>query len=304
LPKIDIIMFNIIFEELILPKFAIYHILLNNIQLLKIKITIKTMSQNKQSKNNLKTENNHSSLNQSEVEKFSTHANEWWDPRGNFKTLHQINPVRLNFIREQLINRFSAQDDFDANYPLKGLKLLDIGCGGGLVSLPLAKLGAEVTGIDASSENIEVARSEAKKKQLDVELYAETLEAHKQRNLQYDGIICLELIEHVENPAEFVKVLSQHIRPGGLAIFSTINRNLKSLLKAKLAAEYLLGWLERGTHEFRKFIKPEELSNFLGVNDLELLQLKGLEYSIINGRWSITNDPSVNYFLTATKVRK
>lgn len=231
-----------------------------------------------------------SSVNDQEVAKFSELSHEWWNPNGKFKTLHQINPIRLTYIKEKIIEHFG-------NFP-EHLKLLDIGCGGGLVSIPLAKLGASVTGIDASQKNIDAAKNQALIENLDVTFMCDTAENHK--NL-YDVILCLEIIEHVQNPEEFIISVSKLLKPGGMLIISTINRTYKAYAIAIGCAEYILNWVPKGTHEFSKFVKPSELSRYLSKSGMKINELKGMNYNIFNRRFELTSKVDINYFAYCTK---
>lgn len=227
-----------------------------------------------------------SSVNESEIEKFSKIANSWWDKNGPFKMLHVINPVRMEYICQEL------------GSDLKGKKILDLGCGGGLITIPLAKLGADVTGLDASEENIEAAKIEALKRKSKAKFIASTIEEHKEK---YDAIICLEMIEHVDNLDEFISNLSKNLKKNGKIIFSTLNRNIKSYLLAIGMAEYVLGWVEKGTHDHSKFVKPSELTEMLEENHFRVTDISGMSYNVINSSWSLSDDIGVNYFICAEK---
>lgn len=228
---------------------------------------------------------NESTIDQDEVTKFSKLANQWWDKEGEFRTLHQINPLRLSYIKDKIIEHFG---EFKA-----GLTIIDIGCGGGLISVPLAKLGAKVTGIDASSENIETAKFHAKELGLEINYLCSSAEEHKK---QYDVVLCLEIIEHVSDPELFISAAAKLLKPGGMMIISTINRTTKAYLSAIIGAEYILRWVPRGTHEFAKFLKPSEISQMLNKNALRIRELKGLGLDLITRNWKLQDDISVNYF--------
>ncbi|MES2215339.1 MAG: bifunctional 2-polyprenyl-6-hydroxyphenol methylase/3-demethylubiquinol 3-O-methyltransferase UbiG [Pseudomonadota bacterium] len=228
---------------------------------------------------------NPTTVSTSEVEKFSKLADQWWDPDGEFRTLHQINPVRLFYIKEKIVEHFG---EFKP-----GIAILDIGCGGGLVSVPLAKIGAKVTGLDASSQNINTASLHAKKQGLDIEYIAGTVEEHKGL---YDVVLCLEIIEHVQDAEFFIKSAMRLVKPGGVMILSTINRTAKAYAAAILCGEYILRWLPVGTHEFSKFIKPSEISDYLLGSTFRLKELKGLGYSPLTKGWKLQDDIDVNYF--------
>lgn len=223
-----------------------------------------------------------SSVNKQEVEKFSKLANRWWDISGPFKMLHVINPIRMEYICQIL------------GTDLKGKKILDLGCGGGLVTLPLAKLGADVTGLDASEENIEAAKIKAKERKSKAKFASESIEEHKE---SYDVIICLEMIEHVDNVEEFITNLSKRLNKGGQIILSTLNRNIKSYLLGIGMAEYVLGWVPKGTHDFDKFLKPSELTLMLEENNIRVTDISGMSYNIINKSWSLSDDIGINYFV-------
>lgn len=232
-----------------------------------------------------------SSINDQEVMKFSKLSHDWWNPTGKFKTLHQINPIRLTYIKEKIVEHFGI-------FP-KHVKILDIGCGGGLASIPLAKLGASVTGIDASEENISAANSQAEKENLSVRFLHDTAENHKEL---YDVILCLEIIEHVQNPEEFITSVAKLVKPGGMIILSTINRTYKAYALAIGCAEYILNWVPRGTHEFTKFVRPSELSRYLSESDLKIQHMQGMEYDIFDRRFKLTSKVDVNYFAYCSKT--
>lgn len=226
------------------------------------------------------------SVNPLEIEKFSKLAETWWDLNGPFKILHEINPVRMEYICSKLGSN------------LANLSILDVGCGGGLVSLPLAKLGAEVDAIDASKKNIDAAKSHAKSKKSPVNFICNPIEKHKS---SYDAIICLELIEHVDNLEEFIVNISNRLNPGGKIIFSTINRNPKSFALAIGMAEYVLKWVPKKTHDFNKFVKPSELVKILEQNNIIVSDITGMSYNIFKRSWHLSKDVDVNYFVFGIK---
>lgn len=226
------------------------------------------------------------SINKSELEKFSKLADKWWDLQGPCKILHQINPVRLEYIKNQL-----GED-------MHKMQLLDLGCGGGIVSFPLEKMGAKVTGLDAAKENIEAAKLEAKKRKSKLDFICAPIEDHKKT---YDAIICLELLEHVDNIEDFIANTAKNLKRNGKIIFSTLNRNPKSFLLAKAMAEYVLGWVDKGTHDYSKFIKPSELVKMLEQNNIKVTDISGMSYNISSRSWRLSQDVDVNYFVSGIK---
>jgi 2-polyprenyl-6-hydroxyphenyl methylase/3-demethylubiquinone-9 3-methyltransferase len=240
-----------------------------------------------------------SSLDPAEVEKFSKLAAEWWNPKGKFAVLHVFNPVRLAFIKEQVAARF-GRDPFDRR-PFAGLRLLDIGCGGGLLSEPMARLGAEVVGVDPAERNIRTAQVHAAEEELPIDYRAATAESLLARGELFDVILNMEVVEHVVDPPAFMTVCAGLLRPGGLIFVATINRTLKSFGLAIIGAEYILGWLPRGTHQWEKLIKPEELHQWLANSNLGLLDETGVAYSPFTGQWRRSRDMDVNYMLVAQK---
>ena len=229
-----------------------------------------------------------------EVAKFSVIADEWWDRDGKFKMLHTINPLRLRFITQSIYKHLGI-DKFD------DIKILDIGCGGGLVSIPLAKMGALVEGVDASKENVNVASAYAKKQKIDNVKFENGLIEDLAINKQFDVILALEVIEHVNDKQLFLTELQKRLKPGGIIILSTINRTLKSMLTAKVAAEYILGWLPIGTHSWNEFVKPDEIKSALS-KDLECKEVVGMKYNMVQKKWYLDQkDTAVNYFLVIRK---
>ena len=226
------------------------------------------------------------------VDKFSRLASEWWDPNGKFKPLHKFNPVRIQFIKDNVKEHFKIKSDFE---PFKGLKILDVGCGGGLLSEPMARLGAKVIGIDASKNNIEVAKTHLKKSNLKVEYLCSSPEKILKIGKKFDVILNMEIVEHVENVDFFLKSSSELLRKDGIMFVATLNKTLKSYLFAIVGAEYFLRWLPIGTHEWEKFVKPEDLKKILMKYDLSLNKLEGMNFNIIKDEWSISRDLSVNY---------
>lgn len=236
-----------------------------------------------------------------EVDRFRKIASEWWDKNGKFRPLHKQTPARLSFIREMLVQHLGLNPS--QIKPLQKIKILDIGCGGGLISEPLARMGATVLGIDPCEENIDSAKRHAQgQEDIDVAYRHITVEELALENIQYDAIVCLEVIEHVPNPELFLKACSQLLRLGGTMVLSTINRNLKSYALGILTAEYLLGWLPKGTHDWKRFITPNELNNFLLNAGLSEPQFKGLVYNIMTDTWSLSDDLDINYLAATSKL--
>ena len=237
-----------------------------------------------------------------EVDRFARVARTWWEPEGEFRSLHKLNPVRLRFIRDRLAAHFGR--DARAIRPFSGLRLLDIGCGGGLASEPLARLGFAVTGIDASAEMLEVARSHAAETGVAIDYRlgaAEDLAASGER---FDAVLALEIVEHVADPALFLAAAAALVRPGGALIAATINRTPKAFLFAILGAEYMLRWLPRGTHHWDKFQRPSELAAGLRPGGLIVRELSGLTYNPLADSWSLSRDLDVNYLVYALKPEK
>jgi len=232
-----------------------------------------------------------SSVNKIEIEKFSNMADEWWDPHGKFKPLHKFNPIRIKYIKENIIRQFKIKNK---NKPLSGINILDIGCGGGLLSEPMCRLGADVTGIDASMKNIKISKLHAKKDNLKINYICSSPEKLK-ISKKFDVILNMEIVEHVEDISFFLKSCSKLLNKNGLMFVATINKTLKSYVFAIVGAEYVLRWLPIGTHDWEKFVKPEELKEILSKNNLFLKKLDGMHFNIIKDEWSITNDLSVNY---------
>ena len=231
------------------------------------------------------------SINKKEIEKFSKMANEWWDPKGKFRPLHKFNPIRIKYIKENIINNFKLKNK---RKPLEKINILDIGCGGGLLSEPMQKLGASVTGIDASVKNIKIAKLHAKKNKLEINYLCSSPEKLK-INKKFDVILNMEIVEHVEDVEFFLKSCSNLLKKNGLMFVATINKTLKSYIFAIVGAEYILRWLPVGTHEWEKFIKPEDLKDILKSNDLILKKLDGMHFDIIKDEWNVSKDTSINY---------
>ena len=231
------------------------------------------------------------SVNKKEIDKFSKMANEWWDPEGKFKPLHKFNPTRIKYIKENIINNFKLKNKFR---PLSGINILDIGCGGGLLSEPMSRMGANVTGIDASDKNIKIAKLHSKKNKLKINYLCSSPEKLKIEK-KFDVILNMEIIEHVEDIDFFLKSCSKLLKKNGLMFVATINKTLKSYVFAIVGAEYVLRWLPIGTHEWEKFVKPEDLKKILMKYDLSLNKLEGMNFNIIKDEWSISRDLSVNY---------
>ena len=231
------------------------------------------------------------SINKKEIEKFSKIATEWWDPEGKFKPLHKFNPIRIKYIKEHIINNFKLKNK---TKPLLGLNILDIGCGGGLLSEPMSIMGANVTGIDASNKNIKIAKLHSKKNKLNINYMCSSPEKLNNKK-KYDVILNMEIVEHVEDINFFLMTCSKLLKKDGLMFVATINKTFKSYIFAIVGAEYVLRWLPIGTHEWEKFVKPDDLKKILLKNKLSLSQLNGVKFNIIKNEWSISKDLSVNY---------
>ena len=241
---------------------------------------------------------NSTTLDPEEVERFTRMAEEWWDPRGKFRPLHKMNPVRLSYVKEQLCGHFSR--DYRARDALAGLQILDVGCGGGLLSEPLTRLGAKMTGIDPSERNIQVTALHAQKQALDIDYRAQTAEELAEAGEQFDAVVCLEVVEHVPDVQAFVAVVAKLIKPGGIAALSTLNRTVKSFALAIVGAEYILQWLPRGTHQWHRFVTPEELQNAAEAAGLTYSNSQGAIYNPLFDEWRLSDtDLDVNYFMTA-----
>ncbi|MGJ8582829.1 MAG: bifunctional 2-polyprenyl-6-hydroxyphenol methylase/3-demethylubiquinol 3-O-methyltransferase UbiG [Marinosulfonomonas sp.] len=235
-----------------------------------------------------------------EVAKFEAMAAEWWDPNGKFKPLHMLNPCRLDYITAQIAAEFGR--DLKTRHPFKGLRLLDIGCGGGLLSEPMARLGATVVGADAAPRNIPVAQIHAEQSGLTIDYRNVPAESLVEDGEVFDVILNMEVIEHVSDPSAFLKACNSLLKPGGLMICSTINRNPKSYMMAIIGAEYVMRWLPKGTHEFNKFITPDELFELIKTAELEPVDRKGFVFNPVSWSWSISaKDLSVNYVTASVK---
>ncbi len=232
-----------------------------------------------------------SSINKKEIEKFSKIASEWWDPDGKFKPLHKFNPIRIKYIKENIINNFKLKNK---NKPLSGINILDIGCGGGLLSEPMCRLGANVTGIDASDKNIKIAKLHSKKNKLNINYLCSSPEKINKKK-KYDVILNMEIVEHVENIELFLNSCSRLLKKNGIMFIATINKTFKSYLFAIVGAEYILRWLPIGTHEWEKFVKPDDLRKILMKNKLSLKKLDGMNFDILKDQWNVSGDLSVNY---------
>ena len=231
------------------------------------------------------------SINKKEIEKFSNMAAEWWDPEGKFKPLHKFNPIRIKYIKENIIKEFQLKNK---KYPLSGINVLDIGCGGGLLSEPMCRLGANVTAIDASNKNITIANLHAKKNNLKINYICSSPEKLK-TSKKFDVILNMEIVEHVEDVDFFLKSCANLLKKNGLMFVATINKTLKSYIFAIVGAEYVLRWLPIGTHEWEKFVKPEELKRILIKNKLKLKKIDGMNFNILKDEWNVSKDLSVNY---------
>jgi 2-polyprenyl-6-hydroxyphenyl methylase / 3-demethylubiquinone-9 3-methyltransferase len=238
-------------------------------------------------------------LDRDEVARFAKLSGQWWDARGPFRQLHRINPVRLTYIRGQLCQRF-ARDAREAA-SLSGLSVLDVGCGGGLVCEPLARLGANVTGIDPAAENIAAAMAHASAGGLDITYEGATADALASRGQSYDAVLLLEVVEHVPDVPAFFKGVAPLTKPGGVMILSTLNRTLKSFALAIVGAEYILRWLPVGTHQWQHFVTPSELASALSAAGLAMTGTEGLIYDPFSDEWRLGTDTDVNYFATATR---
>ena len=230
-------------------------------------------------------------INKKEIEKFSKIAAEWWNPNGKFKPLHKFNPIRIKYIKDNIIKKFNLNS---SNKPLKTINILDIGCGGGLLSEPMCRLGASVVGIDASKKNIEVAKFHAKKNKLKINYICASPEILKIQK-KFDVILSMEIIEHVEDINFFIKKSSELLKKNGLMFIATLNKTLKSYMFAIVGAEYILKWLPIGTHDWNKFIKPDELIKITKINNLKLEKLDGINFDLLTSEWNLSSNNSVNY---------
>ena len=233
-----------------------------------------------------------STINRGEIDKFSKIANEWWDPEGKFKPLHKFNPIRIQYIKENITKHFNINKK---NLPLRNLKILDIGCGGGLLSEPMSRLGANVMGIDASEKNIKIANAHLKKSKLKINYICASPESLKTTKEQFDVILNMEIVEHVEDVELFIKKSSELLKRKGLMFVATLNKTLKSYIFAIVGAEYILGWLPIGTHEWEKFVEPSKLIEYGKRNSLKLKKINGMKFNPLNNKWNISEDRSVNY---------
>ena len=239
-------------------------------------------------------------IDDAEVARFSRLASEWWNPDGKFKPLHKLNPVRLTYIREQVLARFER--DAKSTKPFKGLRILDIGCGGGLLCEPMARLGAEIVGADASAVNIEVAKLHAEEGGLEIDYRATTAEALADAGEKFDVILNMEVVEHVADVELFIEACGRMLKPGGIMFVATINRTLKALGLAIFGAEYVLRWLPKGTHQYEKLVRPEELGAALAKAGMKVEETVGVFYNPFTDSWNKSRDTDVNYMVLAVKA--
>jgi len=237
-------------------------------------------------------------VNKKEIDKFSKLASEWWDPNGKFKPLHRFNPVRLNYIKKSILDKLKKRS---GSKSLKNIKVLDIGCGGGLLCEPLSKLGAKVVGIDASEKNIKIARTHANKSKLKINYYCASPENFISKE-KFDVILNMEIVEHVEDVNLFLKESSKFLKKNGIMFIATLNKTLKSYIFAILGAEYILRWLPIGTHDWNMFISPDKLVKICEKNSLSLDEILGVKYNVISGEWDFSTDDDVNYIARFKKI--
>ena len=241
------------------------------------------------------------SIDPEEVEKFSAMAEAWWDPEGNYKPLHKFNPVRLEFLRDRLAD-LNGTDPL-SDQPLKGLKILDIGCGGGLLCEPLTRLGAQMTGVDASEKNIKIASLHAKEMGLKIDYRHSSAEELAAAGEEFDAVLNMEVVEHVADVESFLEACAALVKPGGVMVLATLNRTAKSYALAIVGAEYILRWLPRGTHDWRKFLKPSEVAGVLRPTGLEVKEVSGVAYNPLNDSWRLApRDTDVNYMMVFVKL--
>ncbi len=237
-------------------------------------------------------------INKEEIEKFSNLAEEWWDPNGKFKPLHKFNPIRIEYIKNHLVKEFNIKNK---NKPFSKLEILDIGCGGGLLTEPMYRLGGKLTGVDASKKNINIAKIHAKKNKLKINYICSSPEKLKSSK-KYDVILNMEIVEHVRDLNFFIKSSSHLLKKNGVMFIATINKTLKSYLLAIIGAEYILNWLPVGTHDWFKFVEPQKLEKLCNKNNLQLSEIIGLKYNIIMDKWGLSEDTSVNYISKFKKI--
>ncbi len=243
-----------------------------------------------------------STIDEKEVEKFSAMADEWWDENGNSKPLHKFNPIRIEYIKKKICQKFNL--DFSIATPLSGIKIIDIGCGGGLICEPFCRMKADVVAIDASKKNIEIAKIHAQKNNLAIDYRHSSAEEIADNNQEkFDVVLALEIIEHVADVESFVDCCSRLLKPGGILFIATLNRTAKSLLLAKIGAEYILRWLPIGTHSWKKFLRPSEVNNFALAANLKLKELNGFSYNLLKDEWkNSSTDLDVNYIAVFENV--
>jgi 2-polyprenyl-6-hydroxyphenyl methylase / 3-demethylubiquinone-9 3-methyltransferase len=238
-------------------------------------------------------------LDAAEIERFARLASEWWDAGGKFRALHRIGPARLTFLRDEMLTHFARPRT--GMRPLEGLQVLDVGCGGGLICEPLARLGARLTGLDPAKENIEAARRHAEGQRLAIDYRVGRVEDLVAQARTFDAVVCLEVVEHVPDPGAFLESCAALVRPGGLLLLSTINRTVKAYLLAIVGGEYVLRWLPVGTHQWERFVTPDELARYVRAAGLEVPVFRGLTYSPFTDAWSLGTDTDVNYLAAAAK---
>jgi len=239
------------------------------------------------------------SVDPAEIARFQAQADSWWDLEGKFKPLHRLNPLRLDFLRREFGRHFHR--DLDAMRPFTGLRLLDVGCGGGLLSEPLSRLGFEVVGVDAGERNIAAARAHAEETGLAIDYRAVTAESLAEAGERFDVVLAMEVVEHVADLDGFIDTISSLVKPGGALALATLNRTPKAFLLAVVGAEYVLRWLPRGTHQWKKFVRPSELAAGLRRNGLAVRELTGISYVPYGDSWKLSSDLDVNYMALATK---
>jgi 2-polyprenyl-6-hydroxyphenyl methylase/3-demethylubiquinone-9 3-methyltransferase len=239
-----------------------------------------------------------STINKKEIEKFSKIASEWWSPNGKFKPLHKFNPIRIKYIKDNIIENFRLNADKDD--PLKKINILDIGCGGGLLSEPMCRLGANVVGIDASKKNIDIAKFHAKKNNLEINYVCASPETLSLR-IKFDFILNMEIVEHVDDVNLFIKKSADLLKKNGIMFVATLNKTFKSYVFGIVGAEYVMRWLPIGTHEWDKFVKPQKLIDIGKLNNLSLQKINGMKFNILKDLWHLSSDKSVNYIVIFKK---